>query len=211
MKDVYIRDEDYSYEVETTYQLEYYISAALISIDCIQNPVEEMTKKFLNRVQYYHYYVDNLFRFLGLINDRFIYKKVKNDEYLAEEKKSRVESNKRNYLFDEQKFAILSKKMPRNIIEHLDERNLKTVQEERGVGGFNVIFIDSSPEMVKSIKKNVKLYPYYLDLVEGKVVFYNIQAGQEKEKMLEVSIDKVQEELELLGQNVKSFADIMKM
>lgn len=52
MKDVYIRDEDYSYEVETTYQLEYYISAALISIDCIQNPVEEMTKKFLNRVQY---------------------------------------------------------------------------------------------------------------------------------------------------------------
>lgn len=75
MKDVYIRDEDYSYEVETTYQLEYYISAALISIDCIQNPVEEMTKKFLNRVQYYHYYVDNLFRFLGLINDRFIYKR----------------------------------------------------------------------------------------------------------------------------------------
>lgn len=63
--------EERPYEVETTYQLKYYVSSALISIDYILDPIEEMMRKFENKVQYYRYYVDGLFYFLGLINDRF--------------------------------------------------------------------------------------------------------------------------------------------
>lgn len=62
--------EERPYEVETTYQLKYYVSSALISIDYILDPIEEMMRKFENKVQYYRYYVDGLFYFLGLINCR---------------------------------------------------------------------------------------------------------------------------------------------
>ena len=75
MKGVYLENmEERSYEVETTYQLKYYISSALISINQILQPCNENIKVFDNEVQYYRYYVDGLFYFLGLINDRFICK-----------------------------------------------------------------------------------------------------------------------------------------
>ena len=38
--------EERPYEVETTYQLRYYVSSALISIDYILLPVEEMMARF---------------------------------------------------------------------------------------------------------------------------------------------------------------------
>ncbi len=56
--------EDYPYEVETTYQLKYYIPVALISIGCILEPIDVIIIKFENIVQYYRFYVDNLFYFL---------------------------------------------------------------------------------------------------------------------------------------------------
>lgn len=40
--------EERPYEVETTYQLKYYVSSALISIDYILDPIEEMMRKFEN-------------------------------------------------------------------------------------------------------------------------------------------------------------------
>lgn len=59
--------EERPYEVETTYQLRYYVSSALISIDYILLPVEEMMARFENKVEYYRYHIDGLFNFLGLI------------------------------------------------------------------------------------------------------------------------------------------------
>lgn len=59
--------------------------------------------------------------------------------------------------------------MPRNIIEHLDERNVKTMMESRGVGGFNVIFEDGDSELVAAITSHREFYPYNLDLVNRKV------------------------------------------
>ena len=63
--------------------------------------------------------------------------------------------------------------MPRNVIEHLDERSVKTIMESGGVGGFNVFFEDSDPEMINIIKSNREFYPYNLDLINKKVLFYN--------------------------------------
>jgi hypothetical protein len=69
--------EECSYEVGTTYQLKYYVSSALISIDYILSPVEEMMGRFENKVEYFGYHIDGLFNFLGLINDRFFLQEFK--------------------------------------------------------------------------------------------------------------------------------------
>ena len=79
--------EERPYEVETTYQLRYYVSSALISIDYILLPVEEMMARFENKVEYYRYNIDALFNFLGLINDRFFCKSSSRESDLQEKKK----------------------------------------------------------------------------------------------------------------------------
>lgn len=198
------------YEVETTYQLKYYLSSALISIDYILEPVEEMMRKFENKVQYYRYYVDSLFYFLGLINDRFFCKPNNRDTDLQKKKKERVELNRSNYQFIEQDFGILSNKMPRNIIEHLDERNVKTMMESRGVGGFNVIFEDSDSQLVAAITSHREFYPYNLDLVNRKMMFYNIQAKADDVKEFDIDILELQNELQMLQQYVNDFAGFVK-
>ncbi len=45
-----------------------------------------------------------------------------------------------------------------------------------------MIFEDSDSNMVTVTKSNRKLYPYNLDLINKKVLFYNIQAKSEEEK-----------------------------
>lgn len=202
--------EDYPYEVETTYQLKYYTTSALISIECILEPIDVMASKFEFIVQYYRYYVDSLFYFLGLINDRFIYKYNKADEDLRRKKEERIKLNRNNYQFQDEEFIIICNKMPRNIIEHLDERNVKTMLASSGVGGFNVIFEDSDSNMVAAIKSNRKLYPYNLDLKNKKVLFYNIQAKLEEEKEIDIDIFKLQGELRKLEKNVNDFAVFLK-
>lgn len=202
--------EDYPYEVETTYQLKYYITAALISIECILEPIDVIVSKFENVVQYYRYYVDNLFNFLGLINDRFVYKDNRKDKDVKQKKEERVKLNRNNYQFMGEEFGTVCNKVPRNIIEHLDERNVKTMLASSGVGGFNVIFEDSDSDMVTAIQSNRKLYPYNLDLKNKKVLFYNIQAKLEEEKEIDIDIFKLQGELKKLEKNVNDFAVFLK-
>lgn len=202
--------EERPYEVETTYQLIYYISSALISIENILTPIEEMIGKFENRVQYYRYYVDSLFYFLGLINDRFFYKPNNRDTDLQEKKRERVALNRNNYQFVEQDFSILSNKTPRNIIEHLDERNVKKLMESMGIGGFNVIFEDSDFDMVAAITSYREFYPYNLDLVNKKMLFYNTQAKVDDIKEFDIDILELQNELRKLLQYVNEFADFVK-
>lgn len=202
---VYSKSEDYSYELETTYQLKYYISSALISIDCILELEDAMVNRFENKIRYYRYYVDNLFYFLGLINDRFVYKRNRNEDELNHEKENRVSLNKSNYQFEESKFVILSNKIPRNIIEHLDERNVKMIMDRNGVGGFNVLFKDSNNKMNESIRTNRMMYPYTLDLVNNKVLFYDAQAKCDDMKKFEIDVLEIQDELKRLEKNVDDF------
>ena len=202
--------EERPYEVETTYQLGYYISSALISIDNILSPIEELVTRYENKIEYYRYYIDGLFNFLGLINDRFFCKPSNRDSDLQEKKKERVALNKNNYELTEQEFSILSNKIPRNIIEHLDERNVKTVLESKGVGGFNVIFEDSDPDMVAAITSHREFYPYTLDLVNKSMLFYNTQAKPNAVKEFDIDILELQGELQKLKQNVNAFAEFIK-
>ena len=182
--------EERPYEVETTYQLKYYISSALISIDYILEPVEEIMGRFEN--------------------DRFFCKPNNRDTDLQERKEERIALNRRNYQFIEHDFDILSNKMPRNIIEHLDERNVKTMMESRGVGGFNVIFSDSDSDMVDAVTSHREFYPYNLDLVNKKMLFYNIQAEADDVKEFDIDILKLQSELRMLQQYVNDFASFVK-
>ncbi len=100
--------------------------------------------------------------------------------------------------------------MPRNIIEHLDERNVKTMMESRGVGGFNVIFSDSDSDMVDAVTSHREFYPYNLDLVNKKMLFYNIQAKADDVKEFDIDILKLQSELRMLQQYVNDFASFVK-
>ncbi|WP_143524557.1 hypothetical protein [Roseburia sp. 499] len=100
--------------------------------------------------------------------------------------------------------------MPRNIIEHLDERNVKTVMQSRGVGGFNVFFEDSDPAMINEITSNRNFYPYNLDLVNKKVLFYNIQSKEGEVNEFEIDIIEMQSELKKLEQSVNEFSTFMK-
>ena len=166
--------------------------------------------RFENKVQYYRYYVDNVFNFLGLINDRFVCKNSREVD-LTQIKKERIELNKNIYHFSEVELGILVNILPSNIIEHLDERNVKTMMENRGVGGFNVIFEDSDPNMVAAINANREFYPYNLDLVNKKMLFYNIQAGPDDIKEFEIDMLRMQDELKKLEQYVNEFAGFLEL
>lgn len=201
--------EDKPYEVATTYQLGFYISSALISLDYIFCPLKDMVDKHANEPQYYRYYVDNLFYYLGLINERFVVKNGGRDEDVREKKQERIEANRKNYHFTEEDYPILANKDPRNIIEHLDERNVKTIIQNLGAGGFNVISSKSDPDMVKSINEHREYYPYNLDLVNNKVMFYNVQASPNKAVEFEIDLNGLKDELERLKESVEWFANFV--
>lgn len=129
---------------------------------------------------------------------------------MQEKKKERVDFNKNNYNFVEQEFSILSDKIPRNMIEHLDERNVKTIMENKGVGGFNVIFDDSDIDMVTTIKTHRKSYLYTLDLVNKRMLFYNTQAELDEEKEFDIDILDLQRELQKLKQNINNFSELLR-
>lgn len=133
------------------------------------------------------------------------------DQVLQSKKQERVAVNQTNYQFNNQEFSVLSDKTPRNIIEHLDERNVKTVIEKAGVGGFNVIFDDSAPDMVTAIKTQREFYPYNLDLVDKKVLFYNTQAQIGDVKEIDIDLIATQDELKKLLKNVNDFAQFLKI
>ena len=73
-----------------------------------------------------------------------------------------------------------------------------------------MIFEDSDSNMVTVTKSNRKLYPYNLDLINKKVLFYNIQAKSEEEKEIDNDVIKLQGELKKLEKNVNDFAVFLK-
>ena len=202
--------QDYPYEAEATYHLKYFISSALITLDLILNPDHQLIGRFDNSARYYRYHLDHLFYLLGQINDRLIYKPGR-DAALNIIKQEHVNLNRNNYRFSEQEFPIISNKIPRNLIEHLDERNLTTLTGKRGVGGFNVIHPDSDPDMVASIKSNRDLYPYNLDLIERKVLFFNAQEKDPSLKQFDIDINELKSELIKLSHNVNALDDLLSI
>lgn len=208
-------EKEIVYEIETTYQLKYYICCALMAIDRIIHYSNDNGIKFDNKAQYYHFYSDSLFNSIGKITNRFSSTQVEKSDKKKSKKKEllhdmrvmctlRNEKNRINYDFNEKKYDNLCNKKPRNIIEHLDEYNVLSIMENGAVGGFNVIQKESKNEMAETLRNNRRYYPYLLDLNNNEFLFYNAEAGKGNEEF-SISIDKLLHELEVLKESVIGF------
>ena len=206
---VFLKNADYTYEVEATYQLKYLIRSSLIALEQINSPKDFIIDEFPNSIQYYRFYLDHIFYLLGQINDRFIEKWTKDDE-LREIKHEHILLNRENYRFTEDEFIIISKKSPRNLIEHLDERNLSIIKDKHIVGGFNVIFTDSDRGLIESVKQNREYYPYILDLIEKKVYFYDSQAKGSGASTFDIDLEQLKAELLKLEQRVNDIDQFLQ-
>ena len=205
---LFLKTADYTYEVEVTYQLKYIIRSALIALNHINSPKDFIIDEFPNFVQYYRFYLDHIFYLLGQINDRFIEKWTRDDE-LREIKHEHIFLNRENYRFTEDEFIIISKKSPRNLIEHLDERNLSIIKDKHIVGGFNVIFPESDRGLIESVKHNREYYPYVLDLIEYKVYFYDSQAKDSNASVFDIDLKQLNAELIKLEQRVNDIDQLL--
>lgn len=197
-------DEEAPYIAEGIYQIRFYCKAALFSISHIENIMENELEMLDNKVQYYHYYVDSLLNYLGFINERFIPKKSygKLEPNEAAQKIKMINQNCIYYKFQETDFPILANKMPRNIVEHIDERNIVTIHNYGGVGGFNVLDSSNYAELGKHIFYHQRFYPYTLSLSDDCIVFFDIQCKNDAQKQSYIKIDDLKKELILLVQNI---------
>jgi|GEM_PF-508467 len=208
----YGQGDAYPYEKAATYQLKTYITFALVGIHKIENEDSTDVCLFDNKVQYYRYYLDNVLYCLGQIHSRFTrIERVSPERQEAKELKNySVDINKANYRFSKEAFPTLSVKLPRNIVEHIDERNLLSIKSYDGVGGFNVIFDNNNPELIKSIFSRQECYPYTLDLRDMSVHFYDIQSKKVTGRKSVLSLYKLKDELKQLKQNVNNFESILQ-
>ena len=138
-----------SYEIETSYYLEFQIKSALISIDKLRCFSEN---SFDNKYQYYHFYTDHLLYSLGQIANRFIVND-KDKGVVLERKKA----NCRDFEFNAEKYPNLSDKTGRNTIEHIDEHNQKIIEKRKGVGGFNLIDNETETDLI-NMQEGLEIY-----------------------------------------------------
>lgn len=192
---VYIGCNDRGYEVETSYYLNFQIISALASLAKIDSFNDSYGWE--NPCQYYHYYTDHLLFSIGQIANRF---QVNNRD--SEKEKERKNLNRGNYQFSEDRYPLLSDKKARNVVEHIDEYNLKIIENNRGVGGFNLIDASTDTALVETLRTNRQTHPYTLDLLSHELF---IRRNNED---LTISLEKLKSELLSLKENVKSFIDI---
>lgn len=195
---IYLVDNNTPYDYEAQYYLEFHITSALQSLAFIESLPE--TTIWKNKYYYYHYYTDHLLFSVGQIANRFIIspkdKGIKHDRKLA---------NQNNFQFSETNYPILSNKGARNAIEHIDERDIQTINENQGVGGFCLIDTDTDSELINQLLTKKATQPYTLDLINKELLIRN------KKDDLVISLDALKSELTALLQSVKSlFAIVIK-
>ncbi|WP_273400661.1 hypothetical protein [Traorella massiliensis] len=163
---LYIETEDKPYEAESAYYIDFQITSALYSLEKIFSNSEINHPLFKNKYQYYHYYCDHLIFSLGQISSRFYVtdKEKKNDSI-----RKRKEANIRNFSFSEDKYPMLSKRIVRNTIEHIDEHNQRVITKYRGVGGFNVIDNEIDEKVRQALINKRHLHPYTLNLISNEL------------------------------------------
>lgn len=161
---LYIDTEDKPYEAESAYYIDFQITSALYSLEKIFSNSEINHPLFKNKYQYYHYYCDHLIFSLGQISSRF---SITDKE--KEDLRKRKEANIRNFSFSEDKYPMLSKRIVRNTIEHIDEHNQKVITKYRGVGGFNVIDNEIDEKVHQALINRRYLHPYTLNLITNEL------------------------------------------
>lgn len=175
-----------NYEFETAYYLKYNLEKAHYAIEKIYSKNINF-QDYCNKCVYYHIYIDLLMEAIGQIRSRFN-KGIKNKEY-----NDIRENNCKSYDFRKDNFPILYEKEFRNFVTHIDERNIDFILENKGVGGFNVIFEDTT-ESEKEAYLNFKLQNNTLDLVNKIYYIYS----NKKNKMMNLKLDLLKEELKKL-------------
>lgn len=192
---VYMETEDRPYEFESSYYLNFQIVSALVSVEYIMAIQPQIPAIFENKYQYYHYYADHLLYSIGQISNRFVIDN-KDKGIILERKQANIQ----NFQFSPNDFPILSDKRCRNTIEHIDEHNQRIINEHDVVGGFNVIDIDTDPDLVKEFL-NLR-HPYTLDLLNKEIIVLR------NNERLSVKIDDLKDELLKLHSNVKYFSEM---
>ena len=193
---VYIKSDDKGYEVETSYYLNFQIISALASLAKIDSFTDSY--EWENRCQYYHYYTDHLLFSIGQIANRF---QVTDRD--PEKEKNRKNLNWSNYQFSEDRYPLLSDKKARNVVEQIDEYNLKIIESNRGVGGFNLIDANTDSALVDTLRANRHTHPYTLDLLSHELFI------RRKNEDITVSLEKLKSELLSLKESVKSFMEFI--
>lgn len=155
----------------------------------------------MSKVQYYHYYTDHLLFSLGQISNRFVLKKEEKELY-----KKRKKLNRMNFDFSEEKYPLLSSKRARNVLEHIDERDMDTILEDGSVGGFNLIDIEADEKFVRIITKGRTRYLYSLNLQRNEIWLYD----RKNDATIDISLEKLEEELQSLSFSVRCFIDMIK-
>lgn len=194
---VYAECDDKSYEIETTYYLNFQIESALFSINKMVSKTDDPFWK--NKCQYYHYFSDHLLYSIGQITDRFVV--TDKDRGLKLERK---EMNCKNYQFLEGDYPLLSDKRARNMIEHIDEYNQKIISVKKGVGGFNLIDDTVDSNLIEILRKRRDVHPYTLDLLEKKLLI------RRKNENIDIKLDELRDELIKLRKTVQSFASYLQ-
>lgn len=203
---VYIPDaEEYPYEVEECYFLNYQIECALAALEYIREKVYvESETPFESKYVYYHFYCDHLFFSWGQIANRFVL--TGRDKKIERERKTRCRGN---FYFEDSSFPLLSSKDARNMVEHIDERNHKAIPEFNGVGGFNLIDNNTEPSVAVSLKSKRDRNMYTLDLIADALYIHDI--GKPKDiglgKDMTIDLKALQDELLELQKNVRHFRD----
>ena len=193
---VYIKSDDKGYEVETSYYFNFQIISALASFAKIDSFTDSY--EWENRCQYYHYYTDHLLFSIGQIANRF---QITDRD--PEKEKNRKNLNRSNYQFSEDRYPLLSDKKARNVVEHIDEYNLKIIESNRGVGGFNLIDANTDSALVDTLRANRHTHPYTLDLLSHELFI------RRKNEDITVSLEKLKSELLSLKESVKSFMEFI--
>lgn len=192
----YAKGDDTPFETESCYYLNFQVVSALASIEYIMTNSPHLLSVFENKLQYYHYHTDHLLYSIGQSSARFLISKKKDKGIALERKRINV----KNFQFSSDVFPILSDRKCRNTIEHIDGHNQKIIKLRKGVGGFNVIAEDTSPELIEVLRTQRTTHPYTLDLLNREILI--VRSGEE---LLSINLDSLNEELLRLLSNIKYF------
>lgn len=192
----YINSADEAYELEASYYLHFQLVSALISLNHIYNCKYSDSDLFESKAQYYHYYTDHLLYSLGQIAERF---RESNNPTSTNDYFVRRSKNRNNYGFDNNNYPILSNKVFRNTIEHIDEHNIEVIKKHNGVGGFNTIDEDTPEELTDTLRNKRETHTYTLDLLLKQLYI------ERNETPLTMQLDDLKQELLDLKKIVDDF------
>ena len=199
---LYMRCDDRANEVETNHYLKFYIKSALISLRMLTNYNSMDDSVFESKAQYYHFYTDHLLYSIGQISERFRLKAkpLENEKEYYERRKI----NRNNYKFSDEEYPILSNKLFRNTVEHIDEYNINVIENNIGVGGFNYIDESIHEELVNILLSERKNHIYTLNLLKMELYITR------DKKELTLDLMALKNEIDNLMEKVDSFASFLE-